>query len=116
MSPVTPAQILADAERQMKEVRAEMLQLSLPLHAQWFPGHGDHNDLAGRERENKIIGEVLYKISDEHAQRDHLMDAVNADIESIKQFIRDKLIDHKDYVREHGEDMPEVRYWKWRIK
>jgi xylulose-5-phosphate/fructose-6-phosphate phosphoketolase len=33
-----------------------------------------------------------------------------------KQFIRDKLIDHKDYVQTHGEDLPEVRDWKWRTK
>lgn len=91
-TPVTPDQILAQAEGQMKEVRAEMLQLSEPLHKQWFADHGDHSDLQGRERENKIIGEVLQKISDEHAQRDHLMDAVKGDLESIKQFIRDKKI------------------------
>ncbi len=30
-----------------------------------------------------------------------------------KQAIRDKLIDHKNYVRRHGDDMPEVRDWKW---
>jgi xylulose-5-phosphate/fructose-6-phosphate phosphoketolase len=29
------------------------------------------------------------------------------------QAIRDKLIDHKNYVRQHGEDMPEVREWRW---
>ncbi len=91
-TPVTPVQVLADAERQMKEVRAEMLELALPLHRQWFPQHGEHNDLSGRDRENKIIGEVLYKISDEHPDRDHLMDAVKGDLESIKQFIREKQI------------------------
>ncbi|MCU0785527.1 MAG: phosphoketolase family protein [Verrucomicrobia bacterium] len=31
-----------------------------------------------------------------------------------KQFIRDKLIDHKTYIHKHGEDMPEVRNWSWR--
>jgi xylulose-5-phosphate/fructose-6-phosphate phosphoketolase len=31
----------------------------------------------------------------------------------VKQVIRDKLIDHKRYVREHGQDMPEVREWRW---
>jgi xylulose-5-phosphate/fructose-6-phosphate phosphoketolase len=31
----------------------------------------------------------------------------------VKQFIRDKLIDHKRYVREHGEDMPDIREWRW---
>jgi xylulose-5-phosphate/fructose-6-phosphate phosphoketolase len=30
-----------------------------------------------------------------------------------KQAIRDRLIDHKLYIREHGEDMPEIRSWSW---
>ena len=30
-----------------------------------------------------------------------------------KQAIRDKLIDHKQYIVEHGEDMPEVSRWTW---
>ncbi len=31
----------------------------------------------------------------------------------VKQMLHNKLIEHKQYVREHGEDMPEVRNWKW---
>jgi xylulose-5-phosphate/fructose-6-phosphate phosphoketolase len=30
-----------------------------------------------------------------------------------KQTLRDRLIEHKAYIREHGEDMPEVRNWRW---
>jgi uncharacterized protein (DUF885 family) len=91
-TPVTPDEALADAEDALKKTRAEMLEIALPLHKQYFPDHTEHADLGGRERENKIIGEVLHKISDDHPKRDDLMQTVKDDLTGIRQFIIDKKI------------------------
>jgi xylulose-5-phosphate/fructose-6-phosphate phosphoketolase len=34
----------------------------------------------------------------------------------VKQHFRDKLIEHRDYVERHGEDMPEIENWRWPYK
>ena len=31
----------------------------------------------------------------------------------IKQLMRDKLIEHKNHIVQRGEDMPEIREWRW---
>jgi uncharacterized protein (DUF885 family) len=90
-TPVTPEQVLADAEKELKSVRAEMLEIALPLHQKMYADHGDHASLSQDERENTVISEVLQKISADHPERDQLMDTVKSDLAGIRQFI----IDHK---------------------
>jgi len=33
--------------------------------------------------------------------------------EYLKQQLHDKLIQHRSYINQYGEDMPEIRNWKW---
>ncbi len=32
----------------------------------------------------------------------------------LKQMLRDKLLEHHDYIRRVGDDLPEVKNWRWR--
>jgi uncharacterized protein (DUF885 family) len=89
---VTPEQVLADAEAGLQSVRAEMLRLALPMHKQMYPDHSDHSELGIHDRQNLIITEVLHKISDQHPRPENLQKAIEADLEGIKQFIREKKI------------------------
>ncbi len=91
-SPVTPTQVLADAEEQLARTRAEMLELALPLHRQMFPGHAEHPDAGEVGRQDAVLREVLQRISDDHPRRDQLLETVSADLARIRAFIEQKQI------------------------
>jgi uncharacterized protein (DUF885 family) len=91
-SPVTPTQVLADAEEQLSRTRAEMLELALPLHREMFPGHAEHRDAGEAERQDAVLREVLQRISDDHPRRDQLLETVSADLARIRAFIEQKQI------------------------
>ena len=31
----------------------------------------------------------------------------------VKQWVRDKLVDHTEFITQHGDDLPEIRDWTW---
>jgi xylulose-5-phosphate/fructose-6-phosphate phosphoketolase len=35
--------------------------------------------------------------------------------EYAKQAVRDKLIEYRRYITKYGEDMSEIRDWKWTV-
>ena len=38
---------------------------------------------------------------------------LGARVAYAKQAIREKLLEHKQYIAKHGEDLPEIQNWKW---
>jgi xylulose-5-phosphate/fructose-6-phosphate phosphoketolase len=58
---------------------------------------------------------VLNDIDRFHLVRDvaERVPAVGPQAAYLAQFARDKLVEHRRYIREHGQDMPEVRDWQW---
>ena len=92
-TPVTPEQVLADAEAELtSRARRNAADRAAHAHTACIPGDTDHSDLPEKERQNKIIGEVLSKISDDHCDRNQLMSTIQSDLAGITQFIVDKKI------------------------
>ncbi|MDM8000036.1 MAG: phosphoketolase family protein [Dehalococcoidia bacterium] len=51
-----------------------------------------------------LVGDVIDRVPGLSAQAAY-----------TKQYLRDRLLDHKAYIREHGEDMPDIRNWRWSL-
>jgi uncharacterized protein (DUF885 family) len=81
---------LANAERELERVRAQMLELALPLHRQMFPAHKDHADLSGDALKNQVIGEVLSKIAERHGTPESYLDDARKDLEEARAFVLQK--------------------------
>jgi uncharacterized protein (DUF885 family) len=79
----TPDQVLASAESRLKEVRAKMRELSLPLHAKWFAGHTETD-------ENTVIKEVLDRIGQDHSTPAGYFDDAKKDLEEARAFAQSK--------------------------
>ena len=58
---------------------------------------------------------VLNEIDRFHLAIDVLerVDRLRSVTAHVWQLLRDKLVDHRQYIAESGEDMPEVKNWKW---
>jgi xylulose-5-phosphate/fructose-6-phosphate phosphoketolase len=50
-----------------------------------------------------LMGDVIDRVA-----------SVGARAGYLKQYIRDKLMEHKEYVCRHGDDLPEIRAFRWK--
>jgi uncharacterized protein (DUF885 family) len=85
-----PDQVLGDAEARLKAVRAQMLEIALPLHANLFADHKDHAELNGDDRENRVVKEVLDHIAQSHSTPASYMADVKKDLDDARNFAKEK--------------------------
>ncbi len=79
----------------------------LQMHVRGYKGHGttttpfDMVVLNNLDRFH-LVGDVIDRVP-----------ALGSIAAYTKQFIKDKLVSHDAYIRQQGQDMPEIRNWKW---
>ena len=88
----TPRQVLvARARAAFDQTRQQMYALALPLDRKLFPGRVHHE--TGQALTNAVVGEVLYRLADDHPDRDHIFATAKADVAGLMAFLeRDPVV------------------------
>ncbi len=89
----TPAQVLADAEAELRSTRQEMLSTAKLLHAKMLPG------VAAPSEPGKLIAAVLGKIALKHGKPETYFEDARRDLEHVREFIATK-----GFVKLPGQD------------
>ena len=79
-----PADLLGEAEADLKAVRKQMWDLALPLHHKFYPAHKDPVDL------NLIVGETLARIGERHSTPGQYFADARRDLEEAREFVKQK--------------------------
>jgi xylulose-5-phosphate/fructose-6-phosphate phosphoketolase len=91
------------------------------IHRLTYRRHGHDNlHVRGYKEEGTTTTPFDMTVLNE-LDRFHLVDSVidrvpglSTHSAHLRQRVRDKLVEHREYVTRHGEDMPEIKHWKWR--
>ena len=89
------------------------------IHELLYHRHNRNLHVCGYQEEGTITTPFDMRVQN-HIDRYHLvMDIVRRvpKLEAMSAYIiqemQEKLIEHKQYIEEYGEDLPEVKDWKW---
>jgi hypothetical protein len=89
------------------------------LDAWWHAANHDNIHVCGYQEESTTTTPFDMVVRN-HLDRFHLVSDVIDRLPRFvylavyaKQAVRDKLIEHEAYIRRHGDDMPEIREWRW---
>jgi xylulose-5-phosphate/fructose-6-phosphate phosphoketolase len=90
------------------------------IHRLTYRRHGHDNlHVRGYKEEGTTTTPFDMTVLNE-LDRFHLIEAVidhvpglGAQAAHLRQRVRDKLVEHREYITRHGEDLPEIRNWKW---
>jgi len=79
----TPEELLHDAESFLETTRSQMLALSKPLYARYYPG-------AAEGGLNQVVGKTLEKIAENHATAATYIGDARRDLDETRRFVREK--------------------------
>jgi uncharacterized protein (DUF885 family) len=96
---LTPARILAAAEREYAAVRAEMIRIATEIWPRWRPDAplpsgrpGEPGDESGEEAAAAIVRGVLDAVAAEHPSAPEVLDFCRAELRRVEAFCRERAL------------------------
>ncbi|MGN0974046.1 MAG: phosphoketolase [Bacilli bacterium] len=89
------------------------------VHQLTYKRHNDHMHVHGYIEEGTITTPFDMKVQNQldrfHLVMDALkyLDKLGNKTSFLNQWCKDKLVEHSQYIREHGTDMPYIKDWTW---
>ena len=90
------------------------------IHQLTYKRHNDNLHVHGYMEEGTITTPFDMKVQNKLDRYHLVMDAIKYldrlgnRTSSLNQWCKDKLVEHNQYIREYGTDMPDIKNWTWK--